>query len=408
MDLTRPMGPEAAATTAPAAGRTGLWVGVSGLYLALYLHYGFIALLQPWLKANGSSPEEIALLTAIPLILRLLTVASFSAWAGRRGKVRDMVALTTAASAAAILFLLGKPEHAGLVVIFVVFSIVWDQIPVLTDAYAVMVVRSKGLDFGWLRVWGSIGVVLSSLIAGWAIDKAGIGSLPVMIAAFLMLPLIVAILLPRDRSLSVPGEEAPDLGGQMLRDWREVLRDRGVLCAMLATSLIMGSHAVLTAFSAIQWQAEGISFTTIGRLQALAVAAEILAFVFGSKLLGTRDPRLMICLSAIAGTMRWTLMATSPGIAVLIVGQLLNGVTATGAILGMMLVIARRVPTHLGAAAQGLNAVLLGVVLAVAMIVSGPLWSQGVAVAYLAMAVLALLGAFVAWPGRAAFSGARA
>ena len=91
-------------------------------------------------------------------------------------------------------------------------------------------------------------------------------------------------------------------------------------------------------------------------------------------------------------------MSTSPGLAILVVGQLLNGITATGTILGIMLVIAQRVPMHLGATAQGMNAVLLGVVLAVATAGSGLLWSYGLAIAYLAMSVLALLGALCAWP----------
>jgi len=66
-----------------------LFWGVSGLYLALYLHYGFFAFIPLWLKTMGASPEEIGILLAIPLVLRILTVAPFSAWAGRRGRVRD-------------------------------------------------------------------------------------------------------------------------------------------------------------------------------------------------------------------------------------------------------------------------------------------------------------------------------
>ena len=58
-----------------------LFWGVSGLYLALYLHYGFFAFIPLWLKTMGASPEEIGILLAIPLVLRILTVAPFSAWA---------------------------------------------------------------------------------------------------------------------------------------------------------------------------------------------------------------------------------------------------------------------------------------------------------------------------------------
>lgn len=372
-----------------------LSIGVSGLYLSLYLHYGFFAFLPLWLKATGASPQEIGVLVAIPMILRLLTVAPFSAWTGRRGLVRDAIALTAFASAAIVLMLMGHADHARRVAIVIAFSIVWDQIPVLTDAYAVMAVRARSLDFGRIRVWGSIGVVASNAAAGWVIGSLGILTLPMMIALLLLPPVMVALLLPRDCQLA--GDEET-VGGR----WRDVVKDKALLKAMVAGSMVMGSHGVLTSFSAIQWTGQGISTGNIGLLQALAVSAEIAAFWFGSKLLGSRDPRLLICLGALAGMLRWGIMASNPGIAVLVVTQLLNGITATGTILGLMLVIAQRVPSSLSAAAQGLNAVLLGVVLAASTAGSGMLWDHGLPVAYLAMAVLAGIGAICAWPGRGA------
>lgn len=373
--------------------KSRLMLEVSGLYLSLYLHYGFVTFLPLWLKATGASPQEIGVLMAIPLVLRLLTVAPFSTWAGRHGRVRDAIAYTSLASAAIALFLLGEPGHAGRIAIIVIFSIAWDQIPVLTDAYAVMAARTHSLDFGRLRVWGSIGVVASNAAAGWAIGVAGVKALPAMIAAVLMLPVVVALLLPSDKQLA-PAEEAKP--GR----WQQVLHDRPLLMAMTAASLIMGSHGVLTTFSAIQWATQGISTGIIGMLQALAVSAEIAAFWFGVKLLGNRDPRLLIFAGAIAATLRWLIMATKPGLPILIGAQLINGVSATGTILGIMLMITRRVPSTLSAAAQGMNAVLLGAILAVSMAGSGLLWSYGSSFAYSAMAVLAASGAIVAWAAK--------
>ena len=364
---------------------------VSGLYLALYLHYGFFTLLPLWLRATGASPGEIGMLMAIPLVTRILTVAPFASWAGRHGLVRNAIVATALASAGLVALLMGEPNHAWRVALVIVFSLVWDQLPVLADAYAVMAVRSRSLDFGRMRVWGSIAVIVSNVAAGWSVDQFGIKALPLLIASLLLLPAIVAPLLLRDRELS--GKASPDKAR-----WRDVLSDRPLIRAMIAVSLIMGSHGVIMSFGAIQWDERGISTSMIGILQAIAVSSEIVAFWVGTKILGQRSPNILICIAAVAAIIRWLVMALDPSVPVLIVTQLLHGISATGSILGIMLLIAARVPLPLSAAAQGLNAVLLGLVLAAVTAGSGLLWSFGTGPAYFTMAALALLGLVVAWP----------
>jgi MFS transporter, PPP family, 3-phenylpropionic acid transporter len=368
-----------------------LTLGVSGLYLALYLHYGFFAFIPLWLRATGASPAEIGLLLAIPMVLRILTVAPFSAWAGRKGRVRDAITITAILSAALILLLLGKPDYAGRIVIVLAFSIVWDQLPVLADAYAVMTVRSHAIDFGRVRVWGSIAAVASSAAAGWVIGATGIELLPLLVAALLLLPALTAPLLPSDRSMAATESKS---GGS----WRDLTGDRQLMCALFASALVIASHGVITNFIAIQLSDQGVSTGMIGTLQAIAISFEIFAFWFGARLLGRRDPMVLIRIAAAAAFVRWCIMALNPGFVLILAVQVLQGVTSTGAILGVMLVIARRVPVQLSAAAQGFNAVLLGIALAVVTFGSGLLWAQGVFISYAAMAILALLGLLVSRP----------
>lgn len=382
------------ALPAPDAETRRLTWGVSGLYLALYLHYGYFTFIPLWLKRTGASAGEIGVLLAIPLVLRLLTVAPFSAWAGRWGRVRDAITVTALLSAGLILLLLLGPDHAGRIAVILAFSIAWDQLPVLTDAYAVMAARSHGVDFGRVRVWGSIAAVVSTGSAGWVIGLTGIALLPVLVAALLLLPALAAPLLPSDRTMAAA--EAGAAGR-----WRDIVGDRVLMRALIASALIMGSHGVLTNFAAIQWTAKGVSTGMVGTLQALAVSVEIVSFWFGAKLLGRRDPLLLIFVAAAVAVLRWGMMMLDPGLPVLFAVQLLHGVTSTGAILGIMLVIAQRVPVQLSATAQGLNAVLLGVALAVVTAGSGLLWSYGVGAAYGAMAVLAAFGVIAAWPSDA-------
>ncbi|WP_311270947.1 MFS transporter [Sphingobium sp. WCS2017Hpa-17] len=372
-------------------GSRRLFLEVSALYLALYLHFGFFAFLPLWLAKMGAAAGEIGILMAIPLVLRLVTVAPFSAWAGQTARVRDSIFVTALFSAALVASLAIEPGHLGRIAIVIAFSIMWDQVPVLTDAYAVMAARSKGLDFGRMRVWGSIGAVLSSICAGWTFDLLGIAALPLVVAALLLLPAMVAALVPSDRNMA-------NMTAARSGSWRDVVADRALVRAMVAAALVMASHGVLTSFGAIQWSARGVSTGTIGLLQACAVSAEILAFWFGSKLLRGRDPRWMIWIAACFSVLRWVIMASDPGIAPLFAVQLLQGLTATGAILGSMLTIAKRVPMQSSAAAQGLNAVLLGLALSATTAGSGWLWPHGASFSYLAMAILAACAGVLAWP----------
>lgn len=360
-----------------------LAAGVSLLYLALYLHFGFFGWMPVWLKDAGSSATEIGTLISIPLILRILTVAPFAAWCGRHGRVRNAIALTVLLAAVAIVFLPYATTHWRRLALFLVFSIIWDQMPVLMDAYAVLTVRSRGLDFGRLRVWGSIAVIVSSVLAGWVIEKVGIKALPWMVAALLLPPLAIIPFLPRDSALI--RDSANHRNG-----WREVFRDRTLMSVILAASLMIGSGGVIYSFGAIQWKNAGISESAIGLLNAISVSSEVLVFACGAKLLGPRDPRLMVVIGGLLTALRWAIMATAPGLAMLVVAQILQSFLVGGALLAPVLMIASRVPDKLVPSAQGLYAVLLGVTLAAVIAGSGWLWQLGPAKAYLAMSVLAL------------------
>jgi PPP family 3-phenylpropionic acid transporter len=358
---------------------------VSGLFAALYLHYGLLTFLPLWLASRQVATTQIGALMAIPLFLRLVAVAPVVAWAGRHARLRDtltVLAVITGMAAGSFGLI---HDHSIMLAVFVLFSLAWDQLPVLTDAYAVVAVRSRGLDFGRLRVWGSLGVIVGNAVGGAVFDHAGIALLPWLSAGLLFLLAVVSRLTSTDGRFSDREE------GALAGDWKVVLRDRPLLAAMVATSLVAGSHGVLNSFAPIQWAQRGWSTTDTGLLVSLAILSEVIVLWFGQRLLRGADPRLLIAIGAAFGAVRWVGMAFTPPLPVVMTLQLLGAVTSMGPVLGVMLLIARRTPAHLVGAAQGLNAVLLGLGLSIVTVGSGYLWQCGAAVAYGAMAIMAVL-----------------
>ncbi len=378
-----------AEATVPEAGVTygarGLGRSVSLLYATVYLHYGVFGLFIPvWLAHAGLQSKAIGMLLATPMLLRILFVAPVTALADHLRRIRELLFACIVGTAGFVAMLGLVHGLVAMAIFFVALSVVWDPLPILADAYAVAAVRARKLDFGRMRVWGSLGFVLANLAGGKALDLMGIGAMPMLTAGLLIAPLLVIPFLPPDRKFGSP--EPPPRG-----DWRMLLRDRDLLVVMFATTLIVASQGLFGAFSAIHWSAEHYSSTFIGFLSAVGIGSEVVVLWGAQKALGARSPLILILVAGAMTLARWLLMSLDPKPGFMIALQLLNG-GGMGVIAGLMLFIAQRAPVRLMATAQGINAVVLGVTAAVVAAASGFVWQAFGSQGYLLMAAIAAVG----------------
>jgi len=387
-------------TAQPADGFGRLGLKTSMLYGAVYLHFGVFSIFMPvWLKHLGLPASQIGLLVSLPLLLRILFVAPVSALADRLRRIREVLFVCLVLMAALVGALSLARGFVTIAIFFVVLSMVWDPIPILTDSYAVAAVRVRGLDFGRMRVWGSLAHISANLVGGVIIDRAGIQLVPWMTAALLLVPLAVIPFLPADRRF---GDPAPAARGE----WTRLVKDGPLMIVLFATSLILGSQGLFGAFAAIQWTAKGFPGLWIAGLNGVGIAAEIGILWVCQRMLGRRSPLVLILVMAGLTVVRWLLMTLDPGPAFLVPIQLLQG-SGMGVVAGLMLYIAERAPAHLMATAQGLYAVILGVIAALVVAGSGFLWQAFGPRAYLAMALITVVGMALVATQLAAFRGGR-
>jgi PPP family 3-phenylpropionic acid transporter len=358
---------------------------VSLLYAAVYLHYGVLGLFMPvWLAHAGIRSSEIGLLVSAPMLLRILFVAPVSALADHLRRIRELLFVCLAGTAVFVVALGVVHGFVAMALFFVALSVVWDPVPILADAYAVAAVRAKQLDFGRMRVFGSLGFVVANLAGGKVFDLMGIGVLPILTAVLLVVPLLIIPFLPPDRRF---GSSDPAPKGE----WRTLLKDRSLVVAILGVAVIVASGGLFTTFSAIHWSAKHFSSTYIGFLSAVGIASEVVVLWGAQRALGARSPLWLILVAGGFIMLRWLAMALDPGPVFSAVFQLLNG-GGMGVVAGLMLYIAGRVPVRLMATAQGVTAVVMGVAAAVSAAGSGYVWQQLGPAGYLLMAVIAALG----------------
>jgi PPP family 3-phenylpropionic acid transporter len=92
---------------------------------------------------------------------------------------------------------------------------------------------------------------------------------------------------------------------------------------------------------------------------------------------------------------RWVLFGLEPGLAGTFLLQMLHAFSFGATFLGVMKAITERVPEEITAAAQGLNIVATGALMAVASLVSGLLYESLGVYAFVAMALPAAAGLLI-------------
>ncbi len=343
-----------------------------------------------WLKAIGIDPSWIGMIAAVTSVTRFTVLPVVTGVAESKQAVRGAMMLTAFATTLGFV-LVGTQQQPFLVFLcFAATACVWTPMVPLTDAYALRGVARYGLDYGPLRLWGSVAFILGALACGELGDIIAARHLIWVIAAMAGLGAVI--------SLGLRPLDHPKLAPATLQRGSALLRNPGFLAVIIASALIQGSHAAYYAFGSITWQASGMTGLTVAGLWALGVIAEIVVFALSPRF--TLSPALLVVIGALSAVVRWTLTAQDPPLAVLALIQLTHGLTFGLTQVGIMSLLVYHVPGHVMARGQGYLAACSGMVSGCASIVSGTIYAhygQGV---YYFMAAMALSGAILVWLAR--------
>jgi PPP family 3-phenylpropionic acid transporter len=385
------------ATVGAAAGAklsTGAFaVRLSVYYAALCLFFGVNMPFFPvWLDAKGLNAAEIGLVLALPMIVRVLTVPFIAREADRRNALQLAILLASFASVIAYVLLGLSSGIIAITLIFIAASIAFTPIMPLTEAYALHELPRRGRAYGPVRVWGSVSFIAATIGAGYLADLIAPGNLIWAIVAMLCVNALGALWLPRAEP-HPHTEESPRASS--------LLRNPAFIAVIAAAGLIQASHATFYGFSTLGWKASGIGGVTIGLLWSIGVIAEIVLFAMSARLPAYCSPANLLLVGAVAGMIRWTVMATDPPFWMLPFLQSLHALTYGATHLGTLGLVTRIAPRRLGATAQSYLSIVLGLTMAVATGLAGALFEVYGALSYAAMAVLAGAGTAIAVYGRA-------
>ncbi|MEQ8268327.1 MAG: MFS transporter [Parvibaculum sp.] len=366
-----------------------LAIRLATVYGTMFLFTGvYLPFFPVWLKSEGLDPTEISLVVALSLFLRIVVSPFFAAVADRLGDRRRVILWLAWASLAVCALLLWVDGFGPILLVSLVLNAIFPSIGPLIETISMRARIDRGMNYGRVRLWGSITFVGASAGAGWLLDWNPPAIIALCLVGALALNVAGVWLLPRE----APPVRKPVTRQSQLADTLSIGRHPVFILFVLTASLIQATHAVYYAFGSLAWQLQGYSDTVIGLLWATGVLAEIVLFYISGSLMARLGAVRLLMLAALAAILRWTVTALSPPLAILFVMQALHGLTFGAAHLGAVQFVAQAAPPRLAATAQSLYAAMAsGVIMGLVTIGIGPIYERFGPNAYFVMAAAGAL-----------------
>lgn len=233
-------------------------------------------------------------------------------------------------------------------------------------------------SYGKLRISGSISFCLAAIFFGFIVNKYSTNYLPIIFMFSLGFFLWSIFLMP-EKDFS----QKKVLKSSMV----ELCKDKDLVLILLSCSIILASHAMYYAFSAIYWKSSNMNLFQVGFLWSWGVLAEIIFFIFIDKIKIKNFFFLAIIFAGFIAMIRWFLTFLFNSFFVLIFIQSLHAFTFGLAHYLVMYYIYTKVEANNKLIAQSFyHALSSGVIMTTFTIVAGFSFKYNNGVGFLLMA----------------------
>ena len=365
---------------------------LSGFYFFYFSALGgLIPYWSLYLKQLGFDAIAIGELMAIPMATKFVAPYIWGWLGDRLGQHMSIVRLGSLLTCIIFLGVFWIQGFWGLALVMALFSFFWNAVLPQFEAVTLNYLGQRVTRYAHIRVWGSIGFILTVVVLGVAVDSQG----PAVV-----LPALLAIYAAIWLSSLPIGDPCSATRGDQRKSILTVLRLPSVIAFFLVCFLLQAGHGAYYTFYSIYMEAVGYSKTMIGGFWALGVVAEVIVFLFMHRLLLRFGARRVLLASLFLAAVRWLLIGNFPqSLGMLLFAQTLHAATFGTFHAAAIHLVHHYFPGGYQGRGQALYSSLsFGAGGAVGSLFSGYLWSSsGPTVTYGLSALVSLLALLVAW-----------
>lgn len=284
----------------PAASAGTPYWRLSTFYFFYFASLG--ALLPYWglyLQGRGFSPVQIGELMAFIMATKIVS-PNIWGWiadhTGRRMAIVRFGSLCAALGFAGVFF---TAAYWWLAAVMLIFSFFWNAALPQFEATTFTHLGNQVHRYSSIRLWGSIGFIVTVAGLGYVVNAQGPGILPKALLLLMAAIWLSSLVVPERAAAHLPLDHAP---------LRRVLRRPEVVALLGVCLLMQASHGPYYTFYSIYLQEHGYAPRVIGLLWALGVIAEVGVFLIMHRLVPRFGVKRLLVASLGLAAVRWLMI----------------------------------------------------------------------------------------------------
>ena len=367
---------------------------LSGFY---FFYFAFVGVSSPYfgqyLQHLGFSAFEIALLISQMQVMRIVAPMVWGWLADHSGQRLRIIRWTSVLATGVVISFYFVSGFWAWWIALGAMAFFWSASLPLFESLTLDKLKALNGDYSRVRLWGSIGFIVTVSGAGYLLDRLPIDSIRGMLLAMLLGIMFFAMV------VQDPFARHATAHRQAL--W-PVLKSRRVAILLAACFAMSAAHGAFYLFFSIYLAGLGYSQTAIGLLWSLGVLAEIGVFFYMAPIFRRYTTRAIFLTCFVAAIVRFLLTAWgAEWLLCLVLAQLLHALSFGACHSTAIQAVNRWFPAGCQGRGQALySSMSFGAGGLLGGLIAGGIWdAAGGAIVYTTSAAFALVGGVLVWQG---------
>ena len=272
-----------------------------------------------YLQSERFTPVEIGVLMSLFQISRIFA-PNFWGWlADHTAKRTIWIRLNTILGVLGFIAVFWAQGFWPMLLVMGALSLFTSSTMPLSESLALAHLANTKGHYSRIRMWGSVGFIVGSIILGYLIDWTDISSL---LWAILVVQISLFIL-----TYALPDVTVAPHHTDNLSVWK-IIRKPDVIALLTGCAMMVTAHGVMYNFYSIYLAEHGYSKGMIGWLWAIGVICEIVVFMWMPRIMQRFSLKAIILASLALAVLRFTLISVAVDtLVLLLIAQTLHAAT---------------------------------------------------------------------------------